>query len=174
MLKHNSICYFLGILKKTSALWTLCYMLWCVQSNNHVTPSRQSLNSCVWLNLASSSHGLPIHNSLRLLKNPLSQLWQTTFFLIMSYKNHNYSLEHVWILLDTSCNYSNRWKGIWPLVLKECSFIVLENRQKEQEQVDFETAISLAGKYSIYIILCKRVLWYYSRIFFYFSSHDRE
>jgi hypothetical protein len=73
--------------------------------------------------------------------------------------------------------------------IEKCCFIVLENRQNEQEQVDFETAITLAGeysiynmqytntyimiysihkysvyagKYSIYKMLNKGVLWYYS------------
>jgi hypothetical protein len=36
--------------------------------------------------------------------------------------------------------------------IEKCCFIVLENRQNEQEQVDFETAITLAGEYSIYSI----------------------
>jgi hypothetical protein len=38
------------------------------------------------------------------------------------------------------------------ICIEKCRFIVLENRQNEQEQVDFETAIALAGEYSIYNI----------------------
>jgi hypothetical protein len=40
--------------------------------------------------------------------------------------------------------------------------------------VDFETAISLAGKYYVYKIFHKRILYYYSSIFFCGSSWDRD
>jgi hypothetical protein len=40
--------------------------------------------------------------------------------------------------------------------------------------VDFETAISLTGKYNVYKIFHKRIPYYYSSIFFCSSSWDRD